>query len=142
MTDLNPAKHTPLNVVPAGTLRKLSPTDIKPSTNNPRALFDASPLLELKKNIAAHGVLVPITVYQAKGQSKFSILDGERRYRCVVDLTKEGHLGADGKALLLPANIVEPPTKIAGLLYMFSIHNFREGWELMPTALRADPERC
>ena len=30
---------------------------------------------------------------------------------------------------------MEPPTKIAGLLYMFSIHNFREAWELMPTAL-------
>jgi hypothetical protein len=74
-------------------------------------------------------------VYQARGQSKFSILDGERRYRCVLELTRDGHLGQDGKALLLPANIVEPPTKIAGLLYMFSIHNFREGWELMPTAL-------
>ncbi|MGA8580450.1 MAG: hypothetical protein WB579_17320, partial [Bryobacteraceae bacterium] len=37
--------------------------------------------------------------------------------------------------LKLPANVVEPPSKIAGLLYMFSIHNYREGWELMPTAL-------
>jgi hypothetical protein len=135
MADLKPLKHGPLQVVPAGTLRKLSPDEIKPNANNPRYLFDESPLEELKKNIAAHGVLVPITVYQARGQSKFSILDGERRYRCVVDLTKSGHLGADGRPLQLPANIVEPPTKIAGLLYMFSIHNFREGWELMPTAL-------
>jgi ParB family transcriptional regulator, chromosome partitioning protein len=135
MIELKPSKHDPLSVVPAGTLRKLSPAEIKPSANNPRALFDESPLLELKKNIAAHGVLVPLTVYQARGQTKFSILDGERRYRCVVNLTKEGHLGPDGQKLLLPANIVEPPTKIAGLLYMFSIHNFREGWELMPTAL-------
>jgi len=135
MADLKPNTHQPLNVVPAGTLRKLSPDEIKPSANNPRFLFDDAPLHELKKNIAAHGVLVPLTVYQAKGQTKFSILDGERRYRCVVDLTKSGHLGADKRPLLLPANIVEPPTKIAGLLYMFSIHNFREGWELMPTAL-------
>jgi len=135
MVDLKPSKPAALQVVPAGTLRKLSPDEIKPSANNPRFLFDDAPLQELKKNIAAHGVLVPITVYQAKGQSKFSILDGERRFRCVVDLTKSGHLAADGRALQLPANIVEPPTKIAGLLYMFSIHNFREGWELMPTAL-------
>lgn len=78
---------------------------------------------------------MPLTVYQAKGQTKYSILDGERRYRCVAELTKSGHRGADGRPLRLPANIVEPPTKIAGLLYMFSIHNFREGWELMPTAL-------
>ncbi len=91
--------------------------------------------MELKNNIGEHGVLVPITVYQAKGQAKFSILDGERRYRCVVELEKEGRGGVNGVPLTLPANVVEPPTKIAGLLYMFSIHNYREGWELMPTAL-------
>ena len=60
---------------------------------------------------------------------KYSILDGERRYRCVVELVEEGK-----RDILVPANIVEPPTKIAGLLYMFSIHNYRESWELMPTA--------
>jgi ParB family chromosome partitioning protein len=135
MPDLKPTQHPPFTVVPAGTLRKLTLDEIKPSSNNPRHLFDPEPLEQLKKNIAQHGVLVPLTVYQAKGQTKFSILDGERRYRCVKDLTKDGQKGADGKPLLLPANVVEPPTKIAGLLYMFSIHNFREGWELMPTAL-------
>ena len=104
-------------------------SDIKPSTNNPRYLFDPAPLIELKENIRHHGVLVPITVFAIKGQQKFGILDGERRYRCCVDLEKEGI------ELTIPANIVAPPDKIAGILYMFSIHNFREGWELMPTAL-------
>src|SRR5580704_13989677 len=122
-------------LVPTGSLQHLDPQDIKPNPNNPRMLFDPPLLAELKKNIAEHGVLVPITVYQPKGQSKFSILDGERRYRCVVDLTNEGHVGKDGKHLRIPANIVEPPSMIAGLLYMFSIHNFRADWELMPTAL-------
>lgn len=135
MATLNPTDPQIPQVVPSGQLRFLSPQEIKPSSNNPRLLFDPPELLELKKNIAEHGVLVPITVYQAKGQSKFSILDGERRHRCVVELTGEGHEGKDGGPLKLPANIVEPPTKIAGLLYMFSIHNFREAWELMPTAL-------
>src|SRR5579864_2942595 len=119
MRGLKPTQHEIPHVTPSGTLRQLSPEEIKPSTNNPRMLFDPPQLLELKKNIAEHGVLVPITVYQAKGQSKFSILDGERRYRCVIELTKEGHLAKDGSPLKLPANIVEPPTKIAGLLYMF-----------------------
>lgn len=122
-------------ITPAGKLRQLKPEEIKPSANNPRLLFDPDQLDELKKNIAQHNVLVPITVYQAKGQTKFSILDGERRYRCVVELNREGHLDKNGQPLKLPANVVEPPTKIAGLLYMFSIHNFREAWELMPTAL-------
>jgi len=117
------------DVVPSGALKQLSIKDIKPSTNNPRLLFDPQPLKELRDNIRQHGVLVPITVYQIRGQTKYAILDGERRYRCCVDLAQEG------KELSIPANVVEPPSKIAGLLYMFSIHNFREAWELMPTAL-------
>jgi hypothetical protein len=135
MPTLNPSHPEVAPVVPSGQLRRLSVDEIKPSANNPRLLFDKPQLAELKKNIGAHGVLVPITVYQPKGQQKFSILDGERRYKCVLDLTNEGHTGKDGKPLKIPANIVEPPTMIAGLLYMFSIHNFREQWELMPTAL-------
>ena len=135
MPTLNPSQPTVPQIVPAGQLRHLTIEEVKPSSNNPRHLFDPDQLLELKKNIGEHGVLVPITVYQAKGQAKYSILDGERRYRCVVELVKEGRVGRDGKPFKLPANIVEPPTKIAGLLYMFSIHNYREAWELMPTAL-------
>lgn len=120
-------------VIQSGLLKRLTPEDIKPSPDNPRRLFDRGDLDDLKKNIAEHGVLVPITVFQLKGQTKYSILDGERRFRCVVELNQESH--DTGKIYDLPANVVEPPTKIAGLLYMFSIHNFREAWELMPTAL-------
>ena len=135
MAELKPSQPEVPQVVPAGQLRILRADEIKPSTTNPRLLFDPSELQELKKNIAQHGVLVPITVYQAKGQEKFSILDGERRFRCVVNLIEEGHAGKDGHPPTLPANVVPPPSKIAGLLYMFSIHNFRHAWELMPTAL-------
>jgi len=136
MRALKPTAQPPiLHLVPTGSLLQLDPKDVKPSANNPRLLFDPDQLIELKKNIGEHGVLVPITVYQAKGQSKYSILDGERRFRCVVDLNSEGHLDQHGQPLRLPANVVEPPNKIAGLLYMFSIHEYREAWELMPTAL-------
>lgn len=135
MPTLKPTQPAVPQIVPTGRLRHLTTAEVIPSSNNPRHLFDPDQLLELKKNIAEHGVLVPITVYQAKGGDKFSILDGERRYRCVVELEREGRGGKDGKPLTLPANVVEPPSKIAGLLYMFSIHNYREGWELMPTAL-------
>lgn len=129
-------KHTNENssekansLVPTGSLRILNITDIKPSQINPRKLFDDEPLQDLLNSIREHGVLVPITVFQLKGQSLFSILDGERRYRCCVELGKEG------KEIKIPANVVDPPSKVAGLLYMFSIHNLREQWELMPTAL-------
>jgi ParB/RepB/Spo0J family partition protein len=117
------------SVVPQGLLRKLRVAEIKPSATNPRHLFDRAPLNELKENIRQHGVLVPITVYELKGQKKYAILDGERRFRCCVELQDEG------LDITIPANIVEPPDLIAGILYMFSIHNFRESWELMPTAL-------
>src|SRR5881396_1867283 len=119
----------PPKVVPRGVLQDLAPEQIVPSKTNPRMLFDREPLEDLKNSIREHGVLVPITVYPLKGQEKYGILDGERRHKCCVDLQKEG------RSLKIPANIVEPPTMIAGLLYMFSIHNFREPWELMPTAL-------
>jgi ParB/RepB/Spo0J family partition protein len=119
----------PAQVIPKGTLQNLLPGQIVPSKNNPRRLFDSEPLKDLRDNIRVHGVLVPITVYPLKGSEKYGILDGERRHRCCVQLEKEGILKK------IPANIVEPPTMVAGLLYMFSIHNFREQWELMPTAL-------
>src|ERR1022692_3074055 len=109
MPTLKPLQPAIPQVIPAGHLRHLAPDEIKPSSNNPRHLFDPDQLLELKKNIGEHGVLVPITVYQAKGQAKFSILDGERRYRCVVELEKEGRGGKGGVSLTLPANVVEPP---------------------------------
>jgi len=124
------SKAQPQDVNPTpGVLKRLRPEDIKPSQHNPRHLFDRRELEELKKSIHDKGVLVPIMVFQPKGQSKFSILDGERRYRCVLELN------AEDRDFDIPANVVEPPTKLAGLLYMFNIHNFREAWELMPTAL-------
>ncbi|MDP2859388.1 MAG: ParB/RepB/Spo0J family partition protein [Bacillota bacterium] len=116
-------------IVPQGTLLRLSVDQVKPNPKNPRKLFDPKPLSELRESIRTHGVLVPITVYKLPGQDKYAIVDGERRHRCCVDLRKEG-LDID-----IPANVVEPPGKMASLLYMFNIHAFREQWELMPTAL-------
>jgi ParB-like chromosome segregation protein Spo0J len=108
MPPLKPTHPAVPQIVPTGRLRHLTTGEVIPSSNNPRHLFDPDQLLELKKNIAEHGVLVPITVYQAKGGEKFSILDGERRYRCVLELEKEGRGGKDGKRLTLPANVLDP----------------------------------
>jgi hypothetical protein len=117
-------------IVPQGLLRDLTPDQVVPSKNNPRMLFDREPLDDLKTNIRTNGVLVPITVFPLKGQdNKYGILDGERRHKCCVELQNEG------LSLTIPSNVVAPPTKVAGLLFMFSIHNFRQPWELMPTAL-------
>lgn len=119
----------PEGLVPTGLLKALRPEEVHPSATNPRLLFDPEPLDILKENIRQHGVLVPITVYQKRGQSKYHILDGERRHRCCIELQNEGI------EITIPANVVEPPTRVAGMLYMFAIHNVRHPWELMPVAL-------
>jgi ParB family transcriptional regulator, chromosome partitioning protein len=115
--------------VPVGRLVTLRPSDLRINTNNPRRLFDPEPLRDLKENIRQHGVLVPLTVFPVPGQDIYEILDGQRRYQCCLDLE------AEGEKVEIPANVVEAPTKLAGLLYMFNIHNYRQPWELMPTAL-------
>jgi len=122
-------KLSELTIVPKSVLLHLNVDQVKPNPNNPRRLFDPGPLKELRDSIQTHGVLVPITVYKLPGQDKYAIVDGERRYRCCLGLSKEGI------NIQIPANMVEAPNKIASLIYMFNIHAFREEWELMPTAL-------
>lgn len=71
MPTLKPTQPPTPQMIPTGTLRHLTIQEVIPSDHNPRHLFDPDQLLELKKNIGEHGVLVPITVYQAKGQRNF-----------------------------------------------------------------------
>jgi ParB/RepB/Spo0J family partition protein len=115
--------------VASAELLKLQATDLAPSPNNPRLLFDPEPLKDLKENIRAHGVLVPLTVFRLPDGKRYGILDGARRHLCCTQLKDEGFI------VEIPCNVVAPPNPLAGLLYMFNIHNFREAWELMPTAL-------
>ena len=112
----------------SGNLLKLRVDQLRASQNNPRRLFDAEPLLALKESITTHGVLVPLTVYKLPGQDKYGIIDGERRFRCCQELA------VDDPGISIPANVVSPPDEMARLIYMFNIHQFREQWELMPTA--------
>ena len=114
---------------PQGELVQLAVSEIRPSVHNPRQLFDPENLATLKKSIREHGVLVPITVYRMPAQDRYAIVDGERRYRCCVDLVR------DGVGMTVPANIVSAPNQMSELIYMFNIHQYRRQWELMPTAI-------
>jgi ParB/RepB/Spo0J family partition protein len=105
---------------------------IGPNPHNPRRLFDEEPMQILRESVKKLGILVPVTLYEAptnhKPRSeKYILLDGERRWRCVKDL------GIDDK---VPAIIVDRPSETQNILTMFHIHNVREGWQLMPTALK------
>lgn len=116
-------------MVPTSDLIHLNVGQLRPSPHNPRKLFDPEPLAALKKSIRDHGVLVPLTVFPLPGQDIYAIVDGERRYKCCCDLSD------NGIEVKIPANIVAPPDPMASLIYMFNIHQFRQQWELMPTAI-------
>jgi ParB family transcriptional regulator, chromosome partitioning protein len=105
---------------------------IDPNPHNPRRLFDEEPLQILKESVEKLGILVPVTLYEADGPSaksdyqRYILLDGERRWRCAKDLGLPN----------VPAIVVERPDDTQNILTMFHIHNVREGWQLMPTALK------
>ena len=115
--------------VQGGKLEWLQVDQLRASQTNPRKLFDERPLDALRRSIRTHGVLVPLTVYKLPGQDLYGIIDGERRFRCCKEIAE------DDPDVRIPANIVAPPNEMAHLIYMFNIHQFREQWELMPTAI-------
>jgi ParB/RepB/Spo0J family partition protein len=115
-----------------GVVAQIPVERIERNPHNPRRLFDREPLNVLKESIGKVGVLVPITVYPKvetetnPATDRFVLLDGERRWRCVRELHVK----------LIPAIVVERPDEVRNILTMFAIHNLREDWQLMPTALK------
>jgi len=104
----------------------VSTNSLKPNPHNPRVLFDELPLKTLAESIEKVGVLVPLTVYQAKGSDKYTILDGQRRWICAQKLGLSS----------VPINQVKEPSVAENIVTMFQIHKLRKDWELMPTALK------
>jgi len=111
--------------------------NIESNPFNPRMLFDKKELNILKESINQVGVLVPLLVYRKKSDNKIIILDGERRWRCVSELVKE-YPDRKDKWENIPVNIIPEPDMVSNILRMFNIHNVRESWDLMPTALKLE----
>ncbi len=119
----------PQATAPGSVGVKTIPTnDLEPNPYNPRRLFDPAPLKTLRESIAKVGILVPLTVYRARGRKAWVILDGQRRWICAKEL----------RLKTVPANQVAEPTVVQNIVTMFQIHKLREDWELMPTALTLD----
>jgi ParB/RepB/Spo0J family partition protein len=105
------------------------PTDqLQANPHNPRMLFDKLPMATLRESIRKVGILVPLTVYKGKGQKKYTILDGQRRWMCAQELELRA----------VPVNLVAEPDVVQNIVTMFQIHKLREDWELMPTALKLE----
>jgi ParB/RepB/Spo0J family partition protein len=114
------------------TLFEIDVSSICPNPHNPRLIFDAAELDDLKSSIAKVGILVPITVYKNSKnfpKSEFVLLDGERRWRCARELNLK----------TIPANVIDEPEDVTqNILFMFNIHHYRREWELFPTALKLE----
>jgi ParB/RepB/Spo0J family partition protein len=106
----------------------ISPNEIVPNPENPRLIFYTEGLDILKQSIRKYGILVPTTVFRRSSTSKYTILDGERRWRCSQVLSLK----------TIPAIVIPPPDKKQNILLMFNIHKVREEWELVPTALKLE----
>ncbi|MHC4402188.1 MAG: ParB/RepB/Spo0J family partition protein [Planctomycetota bacterium] len=111
---------------------QIKPERIEPNPHNPRILFDDEPMRILEESIRKLGILVPLDVYPKNPKKtdprkdRFVLLDGERRWKCARKLEHR----------VVPVIIVEQPDDERNILTMFHIHNVREGWQLMPTALK------
>jgi ParB family chromosome partitioning protein len=110
----------------AGQRESLDPTTLNKNPHNPRRYFNDEQLDLLRTSIQEVGILVPLIVYEdPNGVGRFILMDGERRWRCALDL------GLDD----VPVNIIPAPTPLDNLLRMFNIHSVREEWPLISIAL-------
>jgi ParB/RepB/Spo0J family partition protein len=121
-------KPTEALVPEAIGVKTLHTEQLKPNPYNPRMLFDKVPLKTLEESIARVGILVPLTVYQRKSDGQFFILDGQRRWMCAQKLQMR----------TVPVNQVAEPSLVQNVVTMFQIHQLRQDWELMPTALKLE----
>ena len=111
------------------SVRLIDPSRIERNPENPRLIFREDELLALQESIAAQGILVPLTIYQT--QSRYVILDGERRWRCALKLGLS----------VVPAIVQAEPDPVTNIMMMFAIHKTRNDWDPLPTAIKLDDLR-
>lgn len=98
--------------------KNLVPIDkVIPDANQPRKYFNLDKMRQLKDSVEKHGIVNPLIV-QVDNGGRFSIIDGERRYRAAVELgIKE-----------VPIVIIEGKEPIQRLIEQFHIQEQHEGW--------------
>lgn len=110
----------------AATIELLDPRRIRKNPDNPRLIFRQDELDELRESIRDQGILVPLSVYQ--DQKHYTLLDGERRWRCAIDLGMHR----------VPAIVQDKPDPVTNIMMMFAIHNARRDWDPLPTAIKLE----
>ena len=113
-------------VARAEILENIPPQKILSNPDNPRIIFREKELMELLTSIENVGIQVPVTLY--KHGAKYTLVDGERRWRCAKKLNLK----------TMPAIILPKPSPLNNLLMMFNIHNVRVDWDIMPMAYKLE----
>jgi ParB family chromosome partitioning protein len=108
--------------IEASAVREISPDDIRRNPENPRLFFRSEEMDTLLASIRRYGIQVPITVF--KDRSHFTLIDGERRWRCARKLNLPR----------IPALVQPKPSPLTNLLLMFNIHALREQWDYLTIA--------
>jgi ParB family transcriptional regulator, chromosome partitioning protein len=104
----------------------IDPRRLQKNSDNPRLIFRQDELKALEDSIRDQGILVPLTVF--RDGSKFTLLDGERRWRCALRLGLHQ----------VPAIVQARPDRVTNIMMMFAIHNARQDWDPLPAALKLE----
>src|SRR5437764_6480089 len=113
-------------MVTTATVELIDPRKLERNPDNPRLIFQAEELSALEESIKAQGILVPLTVY--RDRKRYILLDGERRWRCSIRLGLHK----------VPVIVQEKPDRVTNIMMMFAIHNARQDWDPLPTALKLE----
>lgn len=81
------------------------------------------------------GVLRYRTPVDAQRRKELETLSDSQEWHTAIAELHHASKQKPPKEIIIPANIVDPPSPAANMLYMFHVHNLREQWDLMPTAL-------
>ena len=69
---------------PHGLIQQVLVSDLRPGPWQPRRVFEEDALAELAMSIKMQGVLTPLRIICASGESGYLIVAGERRWRAAT----------------------------------------------------------
>ena len=102
--------------------KEIKLSQIKPDLTQPRIEFDAIKLARLKKSIQEQGIINPLVI--EKNNENYILIDGERRYRCAVEL----------KLDVVPVTIIEKMDDKQRLVKRFHLQEMHANWTISEKA--------
>jgi ParB family chromosome partitioning protein len=100
-------------------------TKIYPDPDQPRQVFPKESMLELKRSIKKQGILSPVLVESNYKGDNYLLIDGERRYRCSLELNLKK----------IPVDIIEGPlSKADRTIKRFHIQGKVSDWNYFDKA--------